>query len=227
MVGRWLGDGVPQANALVELSAAAVTAASTTIVALIGIKPSLSPFHSGPRDARRPDSISAVAEPPIPARVLRAVQVGVTRPGHCETREARRLTPPRQWLHQLAPRRAGTPPLDIWTLLQASVPGNSSGKDPPGSRRSRPGAFQRIEIGSSSPFRGCGESAIQSYGRRAGCPSPAGLQTADHSTAQDGGDQAGGAVPCPHNRRSLKTLIQRGHKPASADRSPSQPTATG
>jgi hypothetical protein len=68
-VGWWLGDGVPQADALVELSAAAVTAASTTTVALIRIKPSFTPFQSGLHDARRPDSIQQWLNSPIPTRV--------------------------------------------------------------------------------------------------------------------------------------------------------------
>jgi hypothetical protein len=41
-VGWWLGDGEFQANVLVELSAPAANAASTTIVALIRINPSSS-----------------------------------------------------------------------------------------------------------------------------------------------------------------------------------------
>ena len=68
-VGRWLGDGATQANALVELSAAAVTAASTTSVALIRFNPSFTPFQSGPRDARRPNSIQQWPNSPIPTRV--------------------------------------------------------------------------------------------------------------------------------------------------------------
>jgi hypothetical protein len=154
-VGRWLGDGVLQANALVELSTPAVTAASTTIVAFICINSSSSLLSvPGPATLGVRTPFRQWLNFPIPARLAEGGPGGVTRPGHCETRAASRLTPPRQWLHQLAPRRTGTPPLDTWTLLQGSVPGNSSGKDPPGSRRQRPRHPSASRFWRSAPSAG-------------------------------------------------------------------------